>query len=221
MNRFDPSARVLEAQFEIVKSALSWDVDSVSKRTIKIAAIDAKAPISGHNGEWLGVLCGAWGAFLRTGRMDLADEAERLIVAELEREAAAFRYLRDVRSTTLSDTALLKLAAILTHNVGDVDQGLSYWDWVEGDDMKKKEDLMLVSNEVKEKDNNNDKDSGTGRDSRGKVRSGQQGSTPAAGDGVTVAAGELLQSKSPWAEQRLRYSRLAHERGERFGGTVQ
>jgi hypothetical protein len=25
------------------------------------------------------------------------------------------------------DTALLKLAAILTHNVGDVDQGLSYW----------------------------------------------------------------------------------------------
>lgn len=26
-----------------------------------------------------------------------------------------------------SDTALLKLAAILTHNVGDVDQGLNYW----------------------------------------------------------------------------------------------
>jgi hypothetical protein len=46
---------------------------------------------------------------------------------ELEREAATFKYVRSLKPSVASDTALLKLAAILTHNVGDVDQGLNYW----------------------------------------------------------------------------------------------
>ena len=46
---------------------------------------------------------------------------------ELTREAAAFKYVRGLKPTIASDTALLKLSAILTHNVGDVDQGLNYW----------------------------------------------------------------------------------------------
>ena len=60
--------------------------------------------------------------------MELAAEAETLIQHELEREAAAFRKVRLARSGIATDTLLLKLAAVLTHNVGDVDQGLSYWD---------------------------------------------------------------------------------------------
>ena len=84
-------------------------------------------PISGHNGEWLGVMGGAWGAFLRTGDTARADEVEAMMHAELDREAQAFQHVRSLRPSTAVDTALLKLAAILTHNVGDVDQGLGYW----------------------------------------------------------------------------------------------
>lgn len=46
------------------------------------------------------------------------------IEAELEREAEAFRRLVATPSAELD---LLRAAASLTHNVGDVDQGLSFW----------------------------------------------------------------------------------------------
>ena len=64
---------------------------------------------------------------IRFGNDKLANEVEALMNKELEREAAAFKYIRGLKPSIASDTALLKLAAILTHNVGDVDQGLNYW----------------------------------------------------------------------------------------------
>ena len=63
----------------------------------------------------------------RFGNEKLANEVEELMNKELEREAAAFKYIRGLKPSVASDTALLKLSAILTHNVGDVDQGLNYW----------------------------------------------------------------------------------------------
>ena len=84
-------------------------------------------PISGHNGEWLGVLAGAWGAFLRLGDEKTSMEIQQMIQCELDREAQAFKYLRQLKPSVEVNTAMLKLAAILTHNVGDVDQGLGYW----------------------------------------------------------------------------------------------
>ena len=63
----------------------------------------------------------------RFGNEELANEVENLMTKELEREAAAFKYVRSLKASVASDTALLKLSAILTHNVGDVDQGLNYW----------------------------------------------------------------------------------------------
>jgi hypothetical protein len=124
---YDPDLEVLKEQYRIVKNALSWQVDDVSKRTVKVSEVDEQLPISGHDGEFLGILAGAWGAFLRVGEHDLATEAEGLINKELEREAKAFRYLAKQPSSLETDTKLLKLTAIMTHNVGDVDQGLSYW----------------------------------------------------------------------------------------------
>ena len=61
----DPSEEVIYNQFQILKNALHWDVDAVSKRNMRVKEIDKIYPISGHDGEWLGVLGGAWGAFLR------------------------------------------------------------------------------------------------------------------------------------------------------------
>ena len=112
---------------DVLKHALTWEVDAVSKRTLKIKEVDPLQPISGHNGEWLGVLAGAWGAFLRLGDEKTSMEIQQMIQCELDREAQAFKYLRQLKPSVEVNTAMLKLAAILTHNVGDVDQGLGYW----------------------------------------------------------------------------------------------
>ena len=182
----DPSARVLRAQFDVVKRALLWDVESVSKRTLLLdtpadytpppgleATTDTVLrPVSGHDGEFLGVLGGAWGAFLQAGEQQLAAEAEALISEELRREARAFNLLRTSYSShsrpearTAALSSMIKLASILSHNVGDLDQGLSYW-------------------------------SGSG-----------------AGEGV-----EAARYKGKFSDDFYRYSRLSHERSERFNG---
>ena len=167
----DPSPTVLAAQFEVLKLALRWEVEAVSTRAIRVAGVSAGAGgqpaaalapvLSGHDGEWLGVLCGAWGAFLKTGNREKAAEAEALVEQELQREAALFASLRRAAPSTRNDVLLLKAAAILTHNVGDVDQGLGYWYDEE--------------------------------------------------DARTPVPAALVTAK-------LRFSRLAHERPERFGG---
>lgn len=139
----DPSEAVLLGQFEVLKNALHWDVEAVSTRTMRVRAIGDR-PLSGHDGEWLGVLCGAWGAFLRIGHTTAAAEAESLIVAELEREAAMFSHLRTAEPNAQNDLQLLKAAAILTHNVGDVDQGLGYW--YDEEDAKTPVPAVLIAN---------------------------------------------------------------------------
>lgn len=195
--RYDPSETVLKAQFEILKAALSWDVDRVSKRVLRISAVDGGNAISGHNGEFLGVMCGAWGAFLRHGWHEMANEAEQMIRMELEREAAAFRYLRNTRSSVKSDAALLKMAAILTHNVGDVDQGLSYWEWAyDGKtSMSTKKSVSMPEKQPS---------SVPSGDREGK-------------DGIGGSHNVSLEEQDPFYEQRQRYSRLAHERGVYMG----
>ena len=125
----DPSEDVLESQLLIFKNALEWDISKVSNKVIQVYDDNKSRPelISGHHGELLGVLCGAWGAFLRKGNMKRANFIETLIQTELDREAKLFRQLRLRESNLENDTLLLKLSAILTHNVGDIDQGYSYW----------------------------------------------------------------------------------------------
>jgi hypothetical protein len=113
----------------IVNNALEWDIKAVSRKAIDV--IDGKRDsievVSGHHGEFLGVLCGAWGSFLKRRNVRWANHCEKLIHQELDREARLFRQLRNTTSSVDSDCNLLKLTAILTHNVGDVDQGYSYW----------------------------------------------------------------------------------------------
>lgn len=127
---YDPDEEVLLKQFEVLKNALDWDIEEVSQRVVWIPSVDDKQPISGHHGEWLGCLAGAWGCGLRIGNKQMYEEAEYLIHKELAREAVAFKYIREeslLDPSIEKTTKLLQLSAILTHNVGDVDQGLSYW----------------------------------------------------------------------------------------------
>lgn len=184
LNRFDPDPEVIAAQFELTKAFQQWDVSAVSRRTLKVPFLDSnKLPsqrlLSGHDGEWLGTMMGAWGAFLRTGDNSRAAEAEELVAAELQREAMAFKYLRSLPSSAAVDTMMLKLAAVMTHNVGDVDQGLSYW--LAEDPAASNSSEPLDPAKLK---------------------------LHLAFGGGTAVAGEKF----------LKFSKLAHERYDRFGG---
>jgi hypothetical protein len=102
-------------------AGVEWDVDAASARVVHAPGA---GPISGHDGERLSVLCGALGTSLAAGEGTRAAEAAARLEAELAREAAAFRA---AARTPGAELDLLRLAAVLTHNVGDVDQGISFW----------------------------------------------------------------------------------------------
>jgi len=85
--------------------------------------------IGGHDGERLGVSSGALGAALSTpGAEDVAAAARTWIAEEVVREADALRAAIDAVAEGAGDPlALLRLAWIATHNVGDLNQGISFW----------------------------------------------------------------------------------------------
>jgi hypothetical protein len=96
-----------------------WDVSAISARRVDV---DGCGLVSGHDGERLSVLCGGLIGLLVAGDVEEARALEDAIDAELLREAKAFE---TVARRPGRETDLLRLAALLTHNVGDVDQGLS------------------------------------------------------------------------------------------------
>lgn len=96
-----------------------WTVEGISTR----ANIDPElGPVSGHNGEWFSVASGGLGRYLQLG---MEDPFTELIEAELEREAEVFR--RALR-TPGREIETLQLTVSITHNLGDLDQGIGYWE---------------------------------------------------------------------------------------------
>ena len=99
-----------------------WDTSGVSTRAVTLERQGARGERhSGHDGEWLSVLCGGLVGHSKVGDEANAARFEEAIDAELAREARAFDEL--VRGKG-RETALAGLAAILTHNAGDVMQVL-------------------------------------------------------------------------------------------------
>jgi|ERR1043165_230732 hypothetical protein len=101
--------------------AMQWDISKISARTTALSGV---GPVSGHNGEMLGVLGGALGCFLKTGDAEYAEKAAEAIDAEFKREAHEFRHVLEMKDREID---LLRLASSLTHNCGDMDQGISFW----------------------------------------------------------------------------------------------
>ena len=99
---------------------MTWDVDAVSARVVHTDL----GPVSGIDGERLSVLMGALNAAYHVENSALADTVGARIQTELAREAAALRAVAAAKDRELD---ALRLAAILTHNAGDVDQGISFW----------------------------------------------------------------------------------------------
>jgi hypothetical protein len=96
----------------------AWDPASVSARVVRVAGVGA---VSGHDGERLAVLCGALVAARAARDAAGAAELEAAIDAELWREARAFDETAGRKGAELDS---LRLASVLTHNAGDVMQGL-------------------------------------------------------------------------------------------------
>ena len=113
---------VLRPMADLALVAPSWSLDRVSTRW---SEVDGSGRVSGHNGEWFGVLAGAHGRFAALGDAEYAEKMSNAIDVELQREAAAFSVA--LRKPGLEIEAL-RLAMILTHNVGDLDQGISFWE---------------------------------------------------------------------------------------------
>jgi len=98
--------------------AAAWDPVPVSARVVRVAGLGA---VSGHDGERLSVWCGALRAARGARDAAGAAELEAAIDAELWREARAFERTAGERGAELD---ALRLSAVLTHNAGDVMQGL-------------------------------------------------------------------------------------------------
>ena len=113
--------QMLERMWAVTQRFCLWDVDAVSRRTVAVQGFGVH---SGHDGERLSVLAGALASAMALGASDIAAQVELAIHTELEREANAFRA---VLASKGAEIEALKLSAILVHNVGDLDQGLSFW----------------------------------------------------------------------------------------------
>jgi hypothetical protein len=107
--------------FEFALRAMHWPLDLVSRRYTQVASL---GPVSGHNGEQLSVLMGALQAFLKNQDAEYIERARTAIDEELRRETIEYVTAAETKGLELD---ALRIAASITHNVGDVDQGLSYW----------------------------------------------------------------------------------------------
>ena len=110
----------LDPMIELTELFCSWDVTSVSRRTVEVLGLGLFA---GHHGERLSVLVAALGRAIHLGRSDLADRVRLHIETELVRESRGLRALIESRA----ELDVLRLAAVMTHNAGDIDQAISFW----------------------------------------------------------------------------------------------
>ena len=109
--------------YAVALAIQDWDVRPVSARLIAVHA-GAASPsdfISGHDGERLSVWAGALAASASHDETEWEARFTAAMDAELEREANVFDALRSARGR---DVEWVRSAAVLTHNAGDVNQGL-------------------------------------------------------------------------------------------------
>ena len=110
----------LDSMIELTEAFCSWDVASVSKRTVTVPDLGIFA---GHHGEHLSVLVAALGRAIHLGRKDLAERMRDQVAAELTRESQGLRAPLAGRD----ELDVLRMAAVMTHNAGDIDQSISFW----------------------------------------------------------------------------------------------
>jgi hypothetical protein len=110
----------LDSMIELAEAFCSWDVASVSRRTVSAPGLGLFA---GHHGERLSVLVAGLGRAIHLGRPDLADRMRERIAEEVTRESRGLQALL----ADGDELEVLRMAAVMTHNAGDIDQSISFW----------------------------------------------------------------------------------------------
>lgn len=110
----------LDPMIDLTESFCSWDVPSVSRRTVSAPGLGVFA---GHHGERLSVLVAALGRAIHLNRADLAERVRDHIGAELTRESKGLTAILSKNE----GLDVLRMAAVMTHNAGDIDQSVSFW----------------------------------------------------------------------------------------------
>lgn len=113
---------ILRKMVEAGQAMHTWSLEGISTRAQFIGDL---GPVSGHDGEWLSVMAGAHGRLLQCGDSEYAELTGELIDQELRRELKAFELASAQPGRELD---VLRLAMSITHNVGDLDQGISFWE---------------------------------------------------------------------------------------------
>ncbi|MFN0105851.1 MAG: hypothetical protein ACKV2U_27660 [Bryobacteraceae bacterium] len=111
----------LRAMFRLGLAMHRWTLDGCS---LRIVDCGPHGIVSGHDGEWLSVMAGALGRFQALGDDEYAAASHAAIHAELIREAHAFA---DVCLTPGRELDTMRMAMSVTHNLGDLNQGISFW----------------------------------------------------------------------------------------------
>jgi hypothetical protein len=113
-------AGAIAAACDVVDEVARWDARWVSARTVDVE----HAPLSGHDGEWLGVRAGALGRALALGADDLVTRLVLDLDRELDRESGAFE--QALRGGAPA-RRVLSIATILAHNLGDLSRVVEQW----------------------------------------------------------------------------------------------
>lgn len=111
----------LRMMFRLGEAMHRWTLDGYSLRTIDCGR---NGIVSGHDGEWLSVMAGALGRFFALGDEEYAALARMAIHHELLREANAFV---EVCLTPGREIDAMRVAMSVIHNLGDLNQGISFW----------------------------------------------------------------------------------------------
>ena len=107
--------KLLRKMVDISIQMRNWDLDGCSNRHLVLQTTDGPERVSGHDGEHLSVLIGSIGRLMQ---LNMSDEAERVadvIDNEIAREARLWH-------GDLTPIERGKMAMILAHNGGDIDQ---------------------------------------------------------------------------------------------------
>jgi hypothetical protein len=109
-------AGCLRPMLRVALAARGWTDEGISARNVR--------GVSGHNGEHWSAIAGGLGRLLELGDREAADEALAAIEAEIDREQAVFDAVAVERDGEID---LLKLAMTMSHNRGDLTQGMGFW----------------------------------------------------------------------------------------------
>jgi hypothetical protein len=107
---------VLQPMLRLALAARVWTEEGISVRSVR--------GVSGHNGEHWSAIAGGLGRMVELGDTASADEALAAIEAEIDRERRIFDETAAERGAELD---LLRLSMTLSHNRGDLTQGMGFW----------------------------------------------------------------------------------------------